>query len=91
MLRSITAATLILAAGCAAPRPAPLVYAQYRCLEPGMTADAVRAAFGPPAAVTEQVGVTRALSYRCRNESGDVFPLWLEFDENGRLTRWKLG
>ncbi|MCH8814230.1 MAG: hypothetical protein IH957_03905, partial [Chloroflexi bacterium] len=58
-MRSITAATLILIAGCRGGAFGPgasLSYAQYHSLEEGMSAKAVIAALGKPADALEQDG-----------------------------------
>lgn len=92
-MRSITAATLILVAGCRVGTFGSnewLSYAQYNSLEKGMSPGAVIAAFGTPADTLERDGRVRGLGYRCRNARGIDVPLLMVFDERGRLTKWTL-
>ena len=92
-MRSITAATLILVAGCRGGAFGPrgsLSYAQYNSLEEGMGPGAVIAAFGKPTDTLERDGRVRGLGYRCQNARGIVVALRMVFDERGRLTKWTL-
>ena len=92
-MRSITAATLILIAGCRGGvfgRHDSLSFAQYNSLETGMSAEAVITAFGKPADTLEKDGRIRGLGYRCQNARGVVVPLKMVFDERGRLKKWAL-
>jgi len=100
MARSITAATLILAAACSRGAAGPrieiggggtLSYAQYQSLEQGMEAQAVLKAFGRPADILEQDGVVRGLTYRCEDAVGQARQLRMVFTEQGTLDRWALG
>ena len=96
MVRRITAAALILLAGCGGkirllggPEKA-LSYAQYRSLGEGMTAQAILNAFGPAKGVLEQDGNFRGLTYPCEDASGRVVELRMVFSADERLEKWVL-
>ncbi|MHC4548230.1 MAG: hypothetical protein ACYTEZ_05575 [Planctomycetota bacterium] len=97
MVGRITAATLILLAGCKGspllnpfPSGKALSYSQYHSLERGMRAQAILRAFGTPAHTLEQDGKVRGLTYPCENSAGRVMQLRMVFDAQERLQQWAL-
>jgi hypothetical protein len=95
MERRITAAALILLAGCGGKTilggsDKALSYAQYRSLGEGMTAQAILNAFGPAGNVLEQDGKVRGLTYACEDASGQVLQLRMVFSADERLEKWVL-
>jgi hypothetical protein len=95
MVRRITAAALILVAGCGGRSilggsGKSLSYAQYRSLEAGMAAEDIVSAFGAAGNVLEQDGKVRGLSYPCEDASGQVLQLRMVFSTDGKLEKWVL-
>ena len=99
MIRSITAAGLILLASCTARPvvsasgdryPDTLSFAQYHSLEAGLTATAVLRTYGRPGATVRQGDRVVGLSYACEDAAGQPTELRLLFDGQERLWRWGL-
>jgi hypothetical protein len=99
MIRSITAAVLVLTVSCGVRPvvsstgeryPKSLSYAQYHTLSRGLSAPTVIRIYGPPAATVRQGDRVVGLSYACEDADGKLTELRMLFDGDERLSRWGL-